>query len=89
MIMLMMTWTVILVLKNLDIMVGLMEEHSELQSEVVKLCNLFVDDMGERMKTLDLQYLTGLEKFFTTYLETIDCLHFYTHIFLILKNPLA
>ena len=55
-----------------DLLVGLMEEHSELQSEIVKLCNLFVEDVGERMKTLDVQYLTGLKKFFSTYLEIID-----------------
>ena len=49
-----------------------MNEHSELQSDVVKLCNSFVEDVGERMKTLDIQYLTGLKTFFTVYLETID-----------------
>ena len=43
-------------------MVGLMEEHSELQSEIVKLCNSFVEDVGERMNTLDIQYLTGLKR---------------------------
>ena len=40
--------------ENLDLLVGLMEEQSELQSEIVNLCNSFVDD------TLDMQYLTGL-----------------------------
>ena len=53
-------------------MVGLMDEHNELQSEIVKLCNSFVEDVGERMKTLDMQYLTGLKKFFSVYLEAID-----------------
>ena len=32
--------------ENLDLMVGLMEEHSELQSEIVKLT--LVEDVGER-----------------------------------------
>ena len=31
-----------------------------------------MEDVGERMKTLDVQYLTGLKKFFSVYLETID-----------------
>ena len=43
--------------ENLDLLVGLMEEQNELQSEIVNLCNSFVDDVGERMKTLDMQYL--------------------------------
>ena len=58
--------------ENLDLMVGLMDEHSELQSEIVKLCNSFVEDVGERMKTCDIPYLTGLKKFFSVYLETIN-----------------
>ena len=49
--------------ENLDLMVGLMEEHSELQREIVKLCNSFMEDVRERMNTLDIQYLTGLETF--------------------------
>ena len=53
-------------------MVELMEEHGELQSEIVRLCNSFVEDVGERMKTLDVQYLTGLKKFFSIYLETVE-----------------
>ena len=48
--------------ENLDLMVGLMDEHSELQSEIVKLCNSFVEDVGEKMKTCDIPYLTGLKK---------------------------
>ena len=58
--------------ENLDLMVELMEEHGELQSEIVRLCNSFVEDVGERMKTLDVQYPTGLKKFFSIYLETIE-----------------
>ena len=58
--------------ENLDLMVELMEEHGELQSEIVRLCNSFVEDLGERMKTLDVQYPTGLKKFFSIYLETIE-----------------
>ena len=38
--------------ENLDLMVGLMDKHSELHSEIVKLCNSFVEDIGERMKNL-------------------------------------
>ena len=41
--------------ENLDIMVGLKEEHSKLRSEVVQHCNSFVDDVGERIETLDVQ----------------------------------
>ena len=48
--------------ENLDLMVGLMDKHSELQSEIVKLRNSFVEDVGERMKTCNIPYLTGLKK---------------------------
>ena len=41
-------------------LVDLMDEHCELQSEIVTLCNSFVEDVGERIKTLDMQYLTGI-----------------------------
>ena len=61
--------------ENLDLMVGLMDEHSELQSEIVKLCNSFVEDMGERMRTWDIPYPTGLKKLFSVYLETIYKTH--------------
>ena len=44
--------------KNLDLMVELTEERGELQSEIVRLCNSFVEDVGKRMKTLDVHYLT-------------------------------
>ena len=57
--------------ENLDLMVDLLDTHQELQSEIIKLCNSFVEDVGERMRTLDMQYLTGLKKFFSVYLDTV------------------
>ncbi len=39
---------------------------------VIQLCNAFVDDVGERIKTMDTQYLLGLKKFFSIYMETIS-----------------
>ena len=33
---------------NLDILVGLMEEHRELIEEVTQLCNSFIGDVSER-----------------------------------------
>ena len=53
-------------------MAELMEEHGELQSEIVRLCNSFVEDVGERVKTLDVQYLTGLKKFYQETIESIE-----------------
>ena len=57
--------------ENLDLMVELMEEHGELQSDIVGLCNSFVEDVGEN-KTPDVQNLTGLKKFFSVYQETLE-----------------
>lgn len=37
--------------ENLDLMIKLMEEHGELQSKIVRLCNSFGENVGERMKT--------------------------------------
>ena len=42
---------------NLDILVGLMEEHHERIEEVTQLCNSFIGDTSERMKQVDIQYL--------------------------------
>ena len=57
---------------NLDLMVELIKEHGELHSEIVRLCHSFMEDVGERLKTLDVQYLTGLKKLFSVYLETVE-----------------
>ena len=49
-----------------------MEEHHELIEKVTQLCNSFIEDVSEWMKQVDIQYLLGLKKFFTIYMETIS-----------------
>ena len=61
--------------ENLDILVGLIQEHDTLTKDVKYLCNSFVSDIEERIEQMDIQYLSGLKKFFTTYLETIHLLN--------------
>ena len=51
--------------ENLDIMISIIEEQEELKKEVLALGSAFVEDVQERMKKMDTQYLTGLRRFFT------------------------
>ena len=53
--------------ENLDILVGLIQEHDTLTKDVKYLCNSFVSDIEERIEQMDIQYLSGPKKFFTTY----------------------
>ena len=57
--------------ENLDIMISIIEEQEKLKKEVLALGSAFVEDVQERMKTMDTQYLTGLRRFFTVYMDTI------------------
>lgn len=55
----------------LDTLISMMQDHEKLQDEVTTLGNAFVEDVQERLKEVDLQYLSGLKKFFTTYLDIV------------------
>ena len=57
--------------ENLDLMLSMLEEHKKLQHEVITLGNTFIEDVQERIKQVDIQYLSGLKKFFTTYLDMV------------------
>jgi len=52
-------------------LISIMEEQEKLTKEVLALGSAFVEDVQERMKTMDTQYLTGLRRFFTVYMDTI------------------
>ena len=56
---------------NREIMLQLMEEHDAMTDEITELCDQFVSDVKQRIKQLDTQYLSGIRKFFVTYLNTI------------------
>lgn len=58
--------------ENLDIMVGLLQEQDEIVHEVTQLCNLFVEDIEKRIGTMDIPYLKGLKRFFSTYMDTVS-----------------
>ena len=57
--------------ENLDITISIIEEQEKLQKEILALGSAFVEDVQERMKEMDTQYLTGLKNFFTVYMDTI------------------
>ena len=40
--------------------------------DVSELCYSFVEDVSKRTKQMDLQYLLGLKKFFSIYLDTVS-----------------
>ena len=52
--------------ENLDLIVNIMEEQEmeEREKLIMTLGNAFVEDGQERTQQLDIQYLTGLKKFF-------------------------
>lgn len=58
--------------ENLETMMDLFKEQDELKQDVIDLGTAFIKDVEERIQKLDLQYLTGLKKFFTVYMDTID-----------------
>ena len=54
--------------ENLDTMLELMEEHNAMKDEIQELCSQFVSDVEQRIKQLDVQYLTGLKIFSSVYI---------------------
>ena len=56
---------------NLDYLIDLLSEHDDLMKEVSELCYSFVEDVSKRTKQIDIQYLLGLKKFFSIYLDTV------------------
>lgn len=58
--------------ENLEIMMDIFKEHDELKKNVIDLGVAFFQDVNKRIETMDQQYLTGLKKFFTVYLETVE-----------------
>ena len=60
---------------NLDIMLDLIEQQEKTQQRkkgVKELMHKFVADIDSHIEQLDTQYLDGLHKFFTTYLDTVE-----------------
>lgn len=57
--------------ENLTLIVDLMQQHETLQKDVLSLGNKFINDVQERVQEVDIQYLSGLKKFFTVYLDTV------------------
>ena len=57
--------------ENLTLIVDMMQEQETLEQEVITLGNKFIDDVQERVKQVDYQYLNGLKNFFTVYLDTV------------------
>ena len=59
-------------INNLEQLSNILCEHDGLKDEVSKLCYNFVDDVCEHTKQMDTQYLLGLKKFFSVYLDTVS-----------------
>ena len=57
--------------QNLDLMLCVMDEQDKLKQDVLTLGNDFIEDVQDRMGQMDIQYLTGLKKFFTVYMDTV------------------
>ena len=57
--------------QNLDLMLSVMEEKDKLKQDVLTLGNAYIEDFQERITQMDTQYLTGLKKIFTVYLDTV------------------
>ena len=57
--------------QNLDLMPNVMDEQDKLKQDVLALGNVFIEDVQDRMGQMDIQYLTGLKKFFTVYMDTV------------------
>ena len=57
---------------NLEYLTNLLSERDDLAQDVSQLCYSFVEDVSKRTKQMDTQYLLGLKKFFSTYLETVS-----------------
>ena len=57
--------------QNLDLMLSVMEEKDKLKQDDLTLGNAFIEDFQEIIIQVDTQYLTGLKKRFTVYLDTV------------------
>ena len=57
--------------QNLDFMLSVMEEKVKLKQDILTLGNAFIEVFQERITQVDTQYLTGLKKIFTAYLDTV------------------
>ena len=57
--------------QNLELMLNILDEQDKLKTDVLTLGNAFIEDMQDRMGEMDIQYLTGLKKFFTIYMDTV------------------
>ena len=58
--------------ENLDLMLNVIDEQDKLKQDVLTLGNAFIEDVQGRMGQMDIQYLTGLKKFFTVYMDTVS-----------------
>ena len=56
---------------NLDMMLNVMDNQEKLKQDVLTLGNAFIEDVQERIGQMDTQYLTGLQKMFTAYMDTV------------------
>ena len=56
--------------QNFDLILNAMDEQDKLKQDVLTLGNIFIEDIQDRMGQMDIQYLTGLKKFFTVYMDT-------------------
>ena len=57
--------------QNLDLILNVMDEQDKLKQDVLTLGNVFIEDIQDRMGQMNIQYLTGLKKFFTVYMDTV------------------
>ena len=57
--------------QNLDLILNAMDEQDKLKQDVLTLGNAFIEDVQDRMGQMDIQYRTGLKKFFTVYMDTV------------------
>ena len=58
--------------ENLSFALNFIDEGEALQEDVGSLCRKFIEDVQSRMQDFDIQYLTGLKKFFSTYMGIIN-----------------
>ena len=56
--------------KNLDALLQILHTNNGID-EVMDLCDTFVKDVHTRIREFDTQYVSGLKKLFSSYLETI------------------
>ena len=54
--------------QNLDLILNAMDEQDKLKQDILTLGN---EDIQDRMGQMVIQYLIGLKKFFTVYMDTV------------------